>query len=266
MADITISDLPLKTELLDSDMVVVDSGAQSHRMYYAQFKSLFLQAFREYFVDAAGDTMTGMLTISKANDHIRAQDTVLDVNTTPSSGLNGGYYSITDKNNNLITRLYSSNTTDGYNVSALQVWSGISANTAASIGIRMKQDGTSAFAFCPTPASNANANHIATTAWVRSYAPYITQTYINGTSWYRVWSNGWCEQGGRVDRSTTGTVSLLRAMANTSYSLCMFSPQDHRYAWGTALSTTSFTFSSADDNTVNNDGVFCWEVKGYIAN
>ena len=27
---------------------------------------------------------------------------------------------------------------------------------------------------------------------------YITETYVNGKSWYRVWSDGWCEQGGWI--------------------------------------------------------------------
>lgn len=71
MADVTISDLPLKTELLDSDMVVVDSGTQSHRMYYAQFKTLFLQTFQEYFVDAAGDTINGVLQINNGKEIMR---------------------------------------------------------------------------------------------------------------------------------------------------------------------------------------------------
>lgn len=85
MADVTISDLPLKTELLDSDMVVVDSGTQSHRMYYAQFKTLFLQAFQEYFVDAAGDTMTGPLNVEStisATDLVSGKTADLTANST----------------------------------------------------------------------------------------------------------------------------------------------------------------------------------------
>ena len=34
--------------------------------------------------------------------------------------------------------------------------------------------------------------------------PRIVETYVNGTSWYRVWSDGWCEQGGRF-QSADGT-------------------------------------------------------------
>ena len=38
MADIVISDLPAKTSLLDSDMVVIDDGAQSYRVSGAQLR------------------------------------------------------------------------------------------------------------------------------------------------------------------------------------------------------------------------------------
>lgn len=44
--------------------------------------------------------------------------------------------------------------------------------------------------------------------------PYITETYKNGTNWYRIWSDGWCEQGGKLVSSISGTgfltVSFLK--------------------------------------------------------
>lgn len=50
--------------------------------------------------------------------------------------------------------------------------------------------------------------------------PHITETYVNGTSWYRVYSDGWCEQGGRGNTAnTTVTITLLKPYANTNYSV-----------------------------------------------
>ena len=46
--------------------------------------------------------------------------------------------------------------------------------------------------------------------------PYIKETYENGTSWYRVWSDGWCEQGGY---QLTGQVSFLKNFNNTNYTV-----------------------------------------------
>ena len=50
--------------------------------------------------------------------------------------------------------------------------------------------------------------------------PYITETYQNGTSWYRVWSDGWCEQGGIYTNSGSAgkyTITLPKSYQNTSY-------------------------------------------------
>ena len=53
---------------------------------------------------------------------------------------------------------------------------------------------------------------------------HITETYINGTSWYRVYSDGWCEQGGRYDIGyNTGsidvTIYLVKYLLNSNYTV-----------------------------------------------
>ena len=56
----------------------------------------------------------------------------------------------------------------------------------------------------------------------------IVETYANGTSWYRVWSDGWKEQGGlssNIGVDQTVTITLLKAFKNTNYSiLCNWLP------------------------------------------
>lgn len=49
--------------------------------------------------------------------------------------------------------------------------------------------------------------------------PYITETYVNGTSGYRVWSDGYCEQWGRITVGQDASVSVvfLRPFMNASY-------------------------------------------------
>jgi hypothetical protein len=53
--------------------------------------------------------------------------------------------------------------------------------------------------------------------------PHIIETYVNGTSWYRVWSDGWIEQGGTTTRSATGefTITFLKSFTNTNYTLML---------------------------------------------
>lgn len=49
--------------------------------------------------------------------------------------------------------------------------------------------------------------------------PYITETYVNGTSGYRVWSDGYCEQWGRiiVGLDASVWVTFLKPFMNASY-------------------------------------------------
>lgn len=52
--------------------------------------------------------------------------------------------------------------------------------------------------------------------------PYVTESYVNGTSWYRVWSDGWIEQGGVAESNgqhVNTSVSLLKGFANTNYNI-----------------------------------------------
>ena len=49
---------------------------------------------------------------------------------------------------------------------------------------------------------------------------YITETYVNGTSWYRIWSDGWIEQGLRTSNSAT----FLKPFKNANYCLVRSGP------------------------------------------
>lgn len=46
-------------------------------------------------------------------------------------------------------------------------------------------------------------------------ANYIIDTFNNGTSWYRKWSDNWVEQGGYV--SGSATITFLKPFADTNY-------------------------------------------------
>ena len=49
----------------------------------------------------------------------------------------------------------------------------------------------------------------------------VIETYVNGTSWYRIYADGWCEQGGRIaaSSSTSQTNILLKTMIDTNYNI-----------------------------------------------
>lgn len=92
----------------------------------------------------------------------------------------------------------------------------------------------------PTPTSATdNSTKVATTEWVRNHrcttaatttssasadAPaYIVQNYKSGQRWYRVWSDGWIEQGGYVSgrstQSTNKSITFLKAFVDTNYTV-----------------------------------------------
>ena len=45
----------------------------------------------------------------------------------------------------------------------------------------------------------------------------VKESKVNGSSWYRVWSDGWIEQGGRKTSSSPTSISLTKNFSNTNY-------------------------------------------------
>ena len=49
---------------------------------------------------------------------------------------------------------------------------------------------------------------------------HITETWHDGTEWYRVYSDGWIEQGGRININTTlKNITLNKPFSNTNYTI-----------------------------------------------
>ncbi len=46
---------------------------------------------------------------------------------------------------------------------------------------------------------------------------YLVESYHNGTEWYRVYSDGWIEQGGEFTQSSPFTLTFPKAFTTTSY-------------------------------------------------
>ena len=101
---------------------------------------------------------------------------------------------------------------------------------------------------------------------------YVKETYTNGTSGYRIWSDGYCEQWGRLttNSDTVYTVNLLKEMKDTNY-LCANSrgvTGSYRSGVFGAHTNEPFNFktTSFDVYGYSIDGIntIQWEVKGYI--
>ena len=76
-----------------------------------------------------------------------------------------------------------------------------------------------------TPPVGVAGEEIVTAGWFRLPAcsvKTVIETYHKGTDWYRIYSDGWCEQGGVVSSPATDSsksVSLLKVFTDTNYSL-----------------------------------------------
>ncbi|MBO7712620.1 MAG: hypothetical protein J6S85_03905 [Methanobrevibacter sp.] len=104
----------------------------------------------------------------------------------------------------------------------------------------------------------------------RSTHGEIVEKYQSGTEWYRVYSDGWCEQGGlktASGASGTATVSLLKEMSNTNYNILITTQQESSIGNGggsvkrATLSVSSFDYGWASMGLTG----FYWEVKGYVS-
>lgn len=96
---------------------------------------------------------------------------------------------------------------------------------------------------------------------------YIVETYSNGSSWYRVWSDGWCEQGGsEITAVSNKTITLLKTYKDVNYKVLTTGR-------GTANRTINVSSRTEQDFLVTcrnytdaaNASIYDWVAYGYIS-
>lgn len=209
----------------------------------------------------------------------------IKVNDTNSKGYieNAAYYA----NNIIYNRLLAYNLT---------------AEKNAYADVQCKDDGTRVFnayggideAYVPTPSSATdNSKKAATTEWVRNHrcttaatttstasvdAPaYVVQNYKNGANWYRVWSDGWIEQGGIITSGVSingnGTQSLWTPFTDTKYTLLLtpgvdataagFDTGTQGFVCYTRRTTSDFKWKITHTGTAYYANTITWYACGY---
>lgn len=99
---------------------------------------------------------------------------------------------------------------------------------------------------------------------------WVVESYRNGTEWYRVWSDGWIEQGGQLRWAATRypgikAVTLYKVMADTKYNTHIETIRSNGGTFGTSCfnhTTTAFstwTYGHGSDDT--SEGII-WYVCG----
>ena len=90
---------------------------------------------------------------------------------------------------------------------------------------------------------------------------YIIETWSEGTEWYRVWSDGWIEQGGTTglitssDGYTATTIQFKKSFINTNYT---FTSCANKYSSQNGLGTAypPFIFTKNNDSVII--GKYSW--------
>lgn len=85
----------------------------------------------------------------------------------------------------------------------------------------------------------------------------IIQNYKSGTNWYRVWSDGWIEQGGTSNQTYDQTFTFLKAFSQTP-SIYLGSLGGEGVPRSLEYSTTKIRIQPAGDSAK-----VCWYACGY---
>lgn len=100
-------------------------------------------------------------------------------------------------------------------------------------------------------------------------AVVVTETYRSNTEWRRIWSDGWCEQGGQtssVPHNETVTIPLGRSYSNSNYTINITGIGNYSATNSSNPVVTSREINSfAITNGSSTEQSFMWETKGYIS-
>lgn len=94
---------------------------------------------------------------------------------------------------------------------------------------------------------------------------HIVETWQSGTSWYRIWSDGWIEQGGKLTPASGGqNVNLYKKYTTTNYGVqatnCDSANTRGAQAWVVDASTIKVRATSG---TSASSTPCCWYAYGY---
>lgn len=116
---------------------------------------------------------------------------------------------------------------------------------------------------------NGNVNIYQNEVDDNSLHAYVISSYHSGTDWYRVWSDGWCEQGGSfVPNNGNNTVAFHKPFKDTNYYFNRIN-QSAINSVATSFANEGYdtkTTASIDIyvNATYASGPVMWEAKGYI--
>lgn len=101
---------------------------------------------------------------------------------------------------------------------------------------------------------------------------YIVETYVNGTSWYRIWSDKFCQQGGSKNGSISlkgdNEITFLKEFKDINYTFTFSMANNDTSTTMTYGSYEGFNLRTTSSTTIHCSTAltgFAWEASGYIA-
>lgn len=95
---------------------------------------------------------------------------------------------------------------------------------------------------------------------------YLVQSYVNGTSGYRVYSDGWCEQWGKSN-STSGqeTITLTKAYNSINFTVLATSYANNFYGTAQIINNKTIWIESRGHDFTVQPCLVRWLTMGYIS-
>lgn len=101
---------------------------------------------------------------------------------------------------------------------------------------------------------------------------YLVESYTDGTSGYRLYSDGFCEQRGysNVDSNTLRTITFLKPYKDTNYVVTLgdsnigMSDANSRIAKVASITTKNMVVTGVFNNALGADFHFYWRTCGYV--
>lgn len=211
----------------EAESLIVNTYTQAEIDYLLNTKYNIIEADAKFAtktenntkVAKAGDTMTGNLVIKTNADTISHYAThFTDHMTTPTSAAYSGmtFYDNKGQRYGKVEGFWLTDGTSKFGINHGRSINGTMQYAQLNLWVDTAGGINMSFPKCTakaTTTSSATANRVAV----------ITQNYKSGNNWYRVWSDGWIEQGGVTAawyRGSLNTLTFLKAFTQKPTFIC----------------------------------------------
>lgn len=197
-------------------------------------------------VSKSGDTMTGNLKIDKDKSSVILKDNTIDYTDTSTTPTDSGAFEWRDKNGIWVG--YAKLSHKATNIQTLDLY------------VRRNIDGTIY--------ANLFSMGVDGTGKLYYNRPQIISSYVNGTSGYNIWSNGYCEQWGFVSSANNTNITLPKKYNSVNYNLqatCSGTGYNAEIGWGWITSQNIIVITSSANAGSTRGLPVSWKTTGYLA-